>query len=250
MGRFGVTSLPLFRVRSRAGLLAVAAVAATLSGCQNAAQVLQDNNEGGWFSKKMDLFSRPEWAASNDTKGVALGPSGPVDPNDLVGADGRCYSAAAPPPPPPPPPPVPAAPADREVGSVAGDLAGASMPAMPVVATPAEAPPDPNAPQIVGGIALGMTECDAVRRAGLPGNVAINAGERGERRVTLTYLTGTWPGIYQFSDGRLKEIDRAPAPPEPLKPVKPVKKQKAKKPVKPKTATNHTDTGYDRTWVQ
>ncbi len=54
----------------------------------------------------------------------------------------------------------------------------------------------------------------------------------------LTYLTGVWPGIYHFSDGRLKEIARSPVQPEP---VKPAKKQKAKKPVaKPKTATTQT----------
>ncbi len=34
----------------------------------------------------------------------------------------------------------------------------------------------------MGGVALGMTECDVVRRAGVPGNVNISAGEKGERR--------------------------------------------------------------------
>ena len=143
----------------------------------------------------------------------------------------------------PEPAPVvaPAPPADRAVGSMAGDLAGAPMPAaMPVSAYPNDSTlggVEPTAPLVMGGIALGMTECQAVQRAGLPGNVAISASERGERKVVLTYLTGVWPGIYHFSDGRLKEIVRAPAPPEP---VKPVKKQKAKKPVKPKTATSQT----------
>ena len=92
-----------------------------------------------------------------------------------------------------------------------------------------QASADPGAPQVVGGIALGMTECQAVRRAGLAGNVNIGAGDRGERKVVLTYLSGTWPGIYHFSDGRLKVIDRAPTPPAP--PKAPPKK-KAKKPVK------------------
>ena len=31
----------------------------------------------------------------------------------------------------------------------------------------------------------------------------------------LTYLTGTWPGIYTFDAGRLKVVDRAPVPPAP-----------------------------------
>ena len=227
-------------------MVCAVALAAALGGCKNSAQVFEDNNEGGWFSKKVDLFATPDWASGTSTKNYTLGPSGPVDTSELVGPDGRCAMArqptAAPAPPAPPP-----APADRPVGSVAGDLAGSPMPAM-ASATSADTPPaDPNAPQVVGGIALGMTECDTVRRAGLPGNVAISAGQGGVRKVTLTYLGGTWPGIYQFSNGRLQEIDRAPAPPEPPKPVK---KQKAKKPAKPKTATNHTDPSFQRTYVQ
>ena len=55
-----------------------------------------------------------------------------------------------------------------------------------------------------------MSECDVVRRAGTPGNVAVSAGDGGERRVTLTYLSGPWPGIYDFSGGRLREISAAP----------------------------------------
>ena len=97
---------------------------------------------------------------------------------------------------------------------MAGDLASAPMPA----ATPASANPNPALPEqpnsgslTMGGIALGMTECDVVRRAGPPGNVNIGAGDRGERKVVLTYLSGTWPGIYTFADGRLKVVDRAPA---------------------------------------
>ena len=215
-------------------------LAAAVAGCKNSAQLFESNNEGGWFSKKVDIFAKPEWAVTSKDTNADLSPRGPVDANDLVGADGRCgvVAQAAPE---PVPAATPAAPADRAFGSMAGDLAGAPMPA----ATPVSAYPndstlggvDANAPQVMGGIALGMTECQAVQRAGRPGNIAISAGEKGERKVVLTYLTGVWPGIYHFSDGRLKEIVRAPAPPEP---VKPVKKQKAKKPVKPKTATNQT----------
>ncbi len=89
---------------------------------------------------------------------------------------------------------------------------------------------------VAGGIALGMTECQAVQRAGSPNNVAIGAGERGERKVVLTYLSGLWPGIYTFNDGRLKSIERAPEPPKPAK--APPKK---KKPVKPKTASHEIE---------
>ena len=67
--------------------LACAAVLA-IAGCKNSAQVFQDNNEGGWFSKPLDLFAKPSWASSTtDPKNYWLGPSGPVAPKDLVGAD-------------------------------------------------------------------------------------------------------------------------------------------------------------------
>jgi hypothetical protein len=93
----------------------------------------------------------------------------------------------------------------------------------------------------MGGIALGMSECDVVRRAGLASNVNISASDRGERKVVLTYLSGTWPGIYTFGAGRLKVVDRAPVPETP---VKPEKTKKAKKPVKPKTATREIDHAF------
>ncbi len=215
-------------------------LALPLAGCKNASGVFQDSNEGGWFAKPVDVFTKPEWAKlSTEAKTAELGPKGPVGPEDLVDADGRCVAEA----------PAPAAPeavaeaasappADRPVGTIAGDLAGPPMPAATLASiTPAvglQGVPEPGAPQVMGGIALGMTECQAARRAGAPGNVNIGTGDKGERKVVLTYLSGPWPGIYRFGDGRLKEISRAPTPPAP--PKAPSKK-KAKKPApKPKTA--------------
>jgi hypothetical protein len=189
------------------------AIAVSIAGCKNSADVLQDQNDGGWFSRP--IFQKPDWAKPDSiSKTVELGPQGPVGPDDLVSADGRCGA---------PPQMAQAAvpPADRPVGSMAGDLAGAPMPG---------AAADPGVPQVMGGIALGMSECQAVQRAGTPGTVAISAGPRGERSVVLTYLSGPWPGIYRFSDGRLKVIDRAPVPPE--QPKAPPKKKSAKKPAK------------------
>jgi len=201
----------------------IAGVAAGASGCKNSTAIFQDNNDGGWFSKPMDVFAKPDWARPDAiARTPDLGPKGPVGQDELVAADGRCgvppqmAQAAAPQPT-----------ADRPVGSMAGDLAGAPMAAGTPVSNPA-------VPQVMGGIALGMTECQTVLRAGQPGNVAVSAGDRGERSVVLTYLSGPWPGIYRFSEGRLKVIDRAPAPPEEPKP--PAKKKTAKKPVlKPAT---------------
>jgi hypothetical protein len=117
-------------------------------------------------------------------------------------------------------------------------------------AAPAAAPPNPGldrleptaTPQVTGGIALGMTECQAVERAGLASNVAIGAGDKGERKVVLTYLSGPWPGIYTFADGRLKVIDRAPEQPKPAKSGP--KKAPKKKAGAPKTASHQIERDY------
>ena len=222
-------------VSSRIALVCAAALA--VGGCKNSAQVFENQNDGGWFSKPLDVFAKPDWARpTTGDRSIQLGPNGPVAAEDLVGVDGRCGAsvaeaaqiaqASAPAPHTPP--------ADRPVGSVSGGLANEPM------ATPASATPNgpmqdqpPDAPPVMGGVALGMSECDVVRRAGLATNVNVSAGDKGDRKVVLTYLTGPWPGIYTFDSGRLKVVDRAPEPPAPP-PVK--KKTAAKKPIKPKTA--------------
>jgi hypothetical protein len=225
--------LPRHRVVSRIALVCAAALAVAVAGCKNSAQLFESNNEGGWFSKPVDIFSKPDWARFSDAKTAELGPKGPVGPEDLVGADGRCVAEAAVRPLPNPAAPA-EPPADRPVGSMAGDLAGAPMPAGTVASANSgdglQGGAVAGAPTVMGGIALGMTECQAVQRAGVPGNVNVSAGDRGERKLMLTYLSGPWPGIYHFADGRLKEINRAPLPPEP--PKAPPKKKIAKKPVK------------------
>jgi hypothetical protein len=66
---------------------------------------------------------------------------------------------------------------------------------------------------VSGGIALQMTECDVVRRAGAPEQLQIGADERGERSVVITYVRGPRPGIYRFAAGRLASIERAPDAP-------------------------------------
>ena len=195
--------------------------------------LFEDNNEGGWFSKPVDIFAKPSWAsAPTHDKNIQLNPHGPVAPEDLVGADGRCAAPAAEPP--------PAAPAGGSAGSrrhpggsgrPAGRLHGrrSRQPPMPAAdpglgqsrrrAARAAAGRSPD----LGGIALGMSECDVVRRAGLPGNVNISAGDKGERKVVLTYLSGTWPGIYTFRRRPAEDVDRAPVPPPSAKP--PAKKK-------------------------
>lgn len=200
-----------FRPLTRKALICAAALA--LAGC-SASKIFDDKNEGGFFSKPIDLFSSPDWAKPTTTS-VQLGPTGPVSPEDLVSADGQC----------PPAPPAPAqasapapAPATEASKAGIGFEGGLESPGAGGAAAPASTG--------MGGIALGMTECDAVRRAGTPSNVAISSGAGGQRRVVLTYLSGTWPGIYTFTGGRLKEIDAAP---EQSKPKAPPKKRKVKR---------------------
>jgi len=205
-----------------------ALLALAVAGCSGG---MFDKNEGSWFSKPVDIFAKPDWARPAVTANDMLA-SGPVGPDDLVSADGSCAAAA------PPAPPVaaaPVAPAQAQGGNAAGGMAG-ELSSQPAPATPAAlASPAANAPPVLGSIALGMTECQAVQRGGQPSNVNMSAGDKGQRQVVLTYLGGPWPGIYRFSDGRLKEIDAAPVPPAPAAPP-PKKKTAKKKPAGAKTS--------------
>ena len=60
-----------------------------------------------------------------------------------------------------------------------------------------------------------MTECEVINRAGTPDNIEFGGPDRAERLVSLTYLSGSRPGIYRFSMGRLYSIERAPEAPRP-----------------------------------
>lgn len=206
-----------------------------------------DQNEGGWFSKPVDIFAKPDWARPNSAK-VSLGPQGPAGAEELVDADGRCASpsagtvqaAEA-----PPAQTAASGDAESEAGSAAGGLPGQVAPTRAATAAdPSLQKLEPTMPQVAGGIALGMTECQTVQRAGSPTNVSISAGDRGERRTVLTFLSGPWPGIYTFADGRLKVIDRAPEQPKPA--GAPAKKTPKKKSATPKTASQN----FERSYVQ
>jgi hypothetical protein len=237
-------------------LAAAAALAVAVGGCSGAGDALEAREQA--FTKP--FIVTPEWAKSSNIKSAPLAPNGPVGPEDMVDAGGHCaaearaqapIAAPAPAAPEPVAAPTEAAPAARPTyGSVAGDLAGARMPAgpppapMPVAVRPNDRldtlqPDGGGRRPTIGGIALGMTECEAVRRAGQPSNVSIGAGDKGARKVVVTYLGGQWPGIYTFDSGRLQEIDAAP---EQAKPAKPAPKKNPKR--VPKTATT------ERVYVQ
>lgn len=171
--------------------------------------------------------------------------TGTVSPTDLVGPDGRCAyaptatSTLAPSPAPPPEPqaatraaaPAPALTSDpinprsnQALYFTAGPETGRTASATPN-ALPSEVRSGPS------GIALQMTECQVVAVAGYTDRVEIGAGPRGQRTVTLTYMTGERPGIYHFTGGRLTSMDRVAEPEQPKKPAKkPTKTAKAKKP--------------------
>jgi hypothetical protein len=133
--------------------------------------------------KPETLMRKPDWAAISP--GKADFSLRPVTPADLVNADGVC----------------PAAP-EQAGGSTDSTAAAGGAGA--------------------GGIALQMTECDVVRRAGTVEKIDVSADERGERAVVLTYLRGPSAGVYRFTGGRLVSIERAPGPPP-----APAKAQKA-----------------------
>ena len=211
------------------------ATALAVCGCKNSAEILQDQNDGGWFSKPAAMFAKPDWARPV-TSGVNLGPQGPVGAEDMVSADGRCAvpaAATAQAAEPSPATTEPAPSADHAVGTVAGSQTPAAIPA---ATTPNSGlqrlEPAAGPPPVAGGIALGMTECQAVQRAGTPNNVAISADQKGERKVVITYLSGPWPGIYTFAGGRLSVVERAPEQPKPA-----AAKKTPKKKTPPKTAS-------------
>ena len=109
----------------------------------------------------------------------------PITQEDLVGPQGQCSGSPGP-----------------SMSTVDADGQSATAPAL-----------------MTSGIALQMTECEVVQRAGGPEGIEFGS-EGGERSVVLTYTRGARPGIYRFAGGRLYSIERAPEPPDAAKPQK------------------------------
>jgi hypothetical protein len=97
----------------------------------------------------------------------------------------------------------------------------ASASANPQASDGASSAEQSSPPLIASGIAVDMTECEVVHRAGAPERVEIGTNERSERTAILTYIRGPRPGIYHFTAGRLTSMERAPEPPAPPKPARP-----------------------------
>ena len=157
-----------------------------LGGCAGAS--MSDVFSSDLMSKDAAWFSR---AGRTVIKNVSietppLTPNKPVTPDDLVSAGGQCTGM-----------PVP---------GEANAMAGGDPTAAPAA----------TATQ-VGHVALGHTECDVVRGAGVPDNVNLS-NNGGTRVAVLTYARGPRAGIYTFNDGRLRSIERLPAPVAPARP--------------------------------
>ena len=139
----------------------------------------------------LTLTPKPDGLPKNSDWAQAWGrsSSGTVTTADLVGPQGQC-----------PRPPL----ASAQSATTAGQ--GQAEQLLP------------------GGIALAMSECEVVNRAGPVEKMELGTTGRGDRSLVLTYLTGPWPGIYRFTGGRLVSIERAPAAPQP--PAKPTSRSK------------------------
>lgn len=185
----------------QSGAFAALMLAAALSGCANP-DVLDSNEH--WFSRSFDFAGRNGGYTFSELKDTN-DRNRPPDAADLVSPTGAC---------PPPAVAAPAAPAAAGPGVM-----------------PNGAPPD-AAPSLVGApIALGMTECQVVDRAGAPSSVQIGSNPNGDRTALVTYDTGPRPGIYHFERGRLMDMDRvATAAPEPKVMKKKPRAAKKKKP--------------------
>jgi len=194
-------------------VLAALAAAAALSGCS-------DFDSGqAWFAKPFDISGRGagySFSELSETKKKER----PITANDLVNANGSCPAPATPVAAAPPPAPAAAAtPSGAPSGAPPGTPPGAPLPPSP----------DGTAsdPLLGSGIALGMSECDVVYRAGAPSAVQISSQPNGDRTASLTFPGGPRPGIYRFIRGRLTEMDAVAAPPPPVVKKKPARLKKS-----------------------
>jgi hypothetical protein len=182
------------------------AAALAIAGC---ADVDLENKEA-WFAKPFQFVSRTGGYTYSDLQ-ESKERGRPITGNDLVDNNGACPAPA--------PQPTPAA--------TAANQAPAAAPAPAAAANQAPAAPlTSDADTLLGGgVALGMSECDVVYRAGAPNSVQISKNPNGDRTSVLTFNGGPRPGIYNFVGGALVEIDQVQAPPAPPT----AKKQTAKK---------------------
>jgi hypothetical protein len=181
------------------GVLTVLATTLALGGCAD----VDWSSPQAWFAKPIDVAGRNAGYTFSELQETKQ-QQHPITANDLVNSNGSC------------PPPA---------------VAPAPPPAPGQTAVPA-APPDTTA-LLGGGVALGMSECDVVFRAGQPSAVQIGSLPNGDRTAVLTFDSGPRAGIYHFQRGTLKVMDSVPVAAAPPQAVK-KKSAKAAKPSKAK----------------
>lgn len=174
------------------GLVVALTLSGALCGCANL-----DLDSGGWFSRPFDVTGRKggyTYSELQETRRLRS-----ASPNDLINPNGSC--------------PPPAAPAQTPPSAPGAPPAAAADPAS----------------RLGEPVALGMTECEVVYRAGAPSAVQLGANPNGDRTALLTFSAGPRPGIYRFEAGRLVEMNRVadPAPPPTAAKKKPAKPAKA-----------------------
>jgi hypothetical protein len=193
------------------GVAGALAIAVALGGCANV-----DENKDVWFSKPFQVVSRNAGYTFSELQ-ESKDRSKPITANDLVAANGSC----------PPPPMQQAAAPPVQAAAAAAQQPGAA----PAADQPGNAPAAGDTGTLLGGgIALGMSECDVVFRAGAANNVQIGKNPNGDRTAVLTYNSGPRPGIYHFDAGKLTEIERVQTAPAPAQTAK-------KKPASPKASS-------------
>jgi hypothetical protein len=163
---------------NRSGALAALMLAAALCGCANVNTFDQNQH---WFSRPFDWtgqtggYTFSELKETQDRQKTATS-------GDLVDANGACPPAPSAMPPAAPPPNTAQGPGVMPVAPAADSLLGQ-------------------------GVALGMSECDVVYRAGAPSAVQIGGGPNGTRTAVLTFNGGPRAGIYRFEGGRLMDMN-------------------------------------------
>ena len=172
--------------------------ALALGSCAN----VDMENKDAWFSKPFQFVSRGGGYTFSELQ-ESKARSQPITANDLVATNGSC---------PPPPAVQQAAPA-------------------PAANQPGSAPAATDTGALLGGgIALGMSECDVVFRAGAPSAVQIGNAPNGDRTAVVTFNGGPRAGIYHFQSGALVEVERSQTAPAPTQTAK-------KKPAAPPKAS-------------
>jgi hypothetical protein len=157
------------------GVAGALAIAVALAGCAN----VDFENRDAWFAKSFEFVSRKGGYTFSELQ-ESRDRTRPITANDLVAANGSC--------PPPVAPQAPATAAANQPGSTPAATDGSTL--------------------LGGGIALGMSECDVVFRAGAPSTVQIGNTPNGDRTAVLTFNSGPRAGIYHFHGGALMEVER------------------------------------------